>query len=172
MQVKGDKYMNKKKIITLLLSFIFLLEISGCQSLFPKPHDVALKMMKEKYNTDFTIVGHWGASAGSKTHCYQVTCDLFPDDRIIIEVTKRKDGTVVCRDNFMSYYYRDQTMKKFNEIAGMAFSDWKLRYNIQPLLISGIVDRNSSFEDYLRATSTTFSISIKKINNLMIFNQI
>ena len=163
--MKGDEDMNKRRIFSLLLASILLLEVSGCMPFSPKLTDVALKMMKEKYGVEFTIVERWGGTLSSKSYGYLVTCDSFPDDKINIEVTRMDDGTIRCRDNYLSYFYYEQTKEKLNEIIGTVFQEWKLRYKIQPYLISELISSNASFDEFIKVTSIFISINVCVVDN-------
>ncbi|BCN30412.1 hypothetical protein [Anaeromicropila herbilytica] len=135
---------------------------------FGNSTDKLIRYMDKKYAEKFEYVSPYGGKLGSKTTKILVKSDKFPEETILVQRTKEKDGDYVYRDNYTAFLLRGELRSLLTDITGYVFesSEYKLFYNVTLNALPENYDNNTSMEEYTSNGNSLIDFTIVLNSNV------
>lgn len=158
--------------IFLILAGVFCLAIGGCmqkddnrietKSSQEKVEDDLKDYLNKKYqsfNENFEFLELTGSHMGSEEREGFFQTDSFPGVKILAQRYK-ESGEWIYTDNYMGYYYKEESEQEISRAVKEVVSDAKIFYQPEKSTYSPECDSDMNFNEFMKNSENYFHIVI------------
>ena len=162
------KIISLKAVVMTLLITLFTIGVSGCmfgedKKRVPLYISSCKEYLENKYGEEFTYLEQYEHDSTTRSSAkWYFSSESFPDKKILITATLgREEGTVIYHDNYLSYYYEDQTFEALSEAVKEVYGDCRVTTPVNYKdVLPAEYSKNTSFSEYIGSTKSSVELNI------------